>query len=247
MTTEYGGTGDITRSMELLWGTQERPTRGPKPSLTLDRIVRAAIELADAEGITALSMRRVAAKLEVGTMSLYRYVPSKAELLDLMLDHIYGDDLQPPDDGRGWRKGLEQVATSTWELCHRHAWLQHVSGARALLGPNATRSFEYSLAVLAGTGLTDGERVSTIVAVNNYVTGYARAAAEAAEAPKRTGVTDEQFWSAQEPFLAKAMQSGQFPQMAALDPNVFSEVYASFEFGLQRLLDGIEAYIEAKR
>src|SRR5882757_5683358 len=102
MATEYTGAGDVTRSMELLWGTQERPSRGPKPSLTLDRIVEAAIELADAEGVTALSMRHVATKLKVGTMSLYRYVPSKAELLDVMVERVVGEDLDQPVPADGW-------------------------------------------------------------------------------------------------------------------------------------------------
>jgi AcrR family transcriptional regulator len=248
MATEYTGSGDITRSMELLWGTHERPTRGPKPSLTLARIVETAIELADAEDIGAVSMRRVASTLNVGTMSLYRYIPSKAELLDLMIDKIQGELLAPPDTSTGWRKGLEQVALGTWDLYQRHNWLLHVSEARPLLGPNSTKGTDYALAVLAGTGLTDVERMSTIVTVYGYVSGHARNYIDAVQAAERTGVTDEQFWSAQEPFLSKAMLSGDYPHLAALDGAVFGEVFQSaFGFGLQRLLDGIEAYVEERR
>jgi AcrR family transcriptional regulator len=247
MATEYSGSGDITRSMELLWGTHERPTRGPKPSLTLAKIVEAAIELADAEDIGAVSMRRVATKLNVGTMSLYRYIPSKAELLDLMIDKIQGELLAPPDTSTGWRKGLEQVARGTWELYQRHNWLLHVSEARPLLGPNSTRGTDYALTVLAGSGLNDIERMSTIVTIYGYVSGHARNHIDAIQAAERTGVTDEQFWSAQEPFLAKAMLSGEYPQLAALPGEIYGEVFHSaFEFGLQRLLDGIEAYLEAR-
>ncbi|MGO4423231.1 TetR/AcrR family transcriptional regulator, partial [Streptomyces sp. MCAF7] len=91
-TTEHSGSGDISRSLELLWGTGERPSRGPKRGLTLERIVTAAIAVADAEGLAAVSMRRLSAELGTGTMSLYRYVPGKAELLDLMLDQVQSFD-----------------------------------------------------------------------------------------------------------------------------------------------------------
>src|SRR4051812_40613538 len=92
--TEYSGGGNPTLSMQLLWGTREAPTRGPKPGLDLGRIVTAAIEVADGSGLAALSMRKVAEQLGVGTMSLYRYVPGKAELLDLMLDAAYAEMLR---------------------------------------------------------------------------------------------------------------------------------------------------------
>ena len=95
MTTDgsaRSGSGDLSRSLELLWGTREPATRGPKAELSLERIVDAAVALADREGLGALSMRRVATELGVGTMSLYRHVPGKGELLDLMLDRVGGFD-----------------------------------------------------------------------------------------------------------------------------------------------------------
>ena len=91
MSPEYAGRGDPRRSLDLLWGDAPRPSRGPKPGLDVATIVAAAIALADADGLDGLSMRRVAERLGVGTMSLYTYVPSKAELLDLMLDTVYGE------------------------------------------------------------------------------------------------------------------------------------------------------------
>ena len=95
MPFEYLGRGDPKRTIELLWGIRERGARGPKPGLTVDRIVNAAIEIADAEGLEGLSMRRVAERLSVGTMSLYRYVPGKAELLDVMIDRISDETERP--------------------------------------------------------------------------------------------------------------------------------------------------------
>ncbi|MEW1613930.1 MULTISPECIES: TetR/AcrR family transcriptional regulator C-terminal domain-containing protein [unclassified Streptomyces] len=94
------GSGDLARSLELLWGAGERPSRGPKPGLTLDRIVTSAVAVADAEGLPAVSMRRLSTELGTGTMSLYRYVPGKAELLDLMLDRVLGEPLAA-DPGAG--------------------------------------------------------------------------------------------------------------------------------------------------
>jgi hypothetical protein len=105
MTMEYSGSGDPGRTMALLWGTQKRPGRGPKPGLSVERIVRAAIEVADAEGLAALSMRRLADRLGVSTMSLYTYVPSKAELIDVMLDVVLGEAVKPNDAAGGGERG----------------------------------------------------------------------------------------------------------------------------------------------
>src|SRR5712691_3973914 len=116
MTTEYSGRGDPVRSLELLWGTRERPSRGPKPGLTLEKIVRAAIEVADAEGLAALSMRRVADQLGFTTMALYRHVPGKADLLDVMLDTVAGERTPLDDVAGGWRAKLESAARQDWAL-----------------------------------------------------------------------------------------------------------------------------------
>ncbi|TCO53032.1 TetR/AcrR family transcriptional regulator [Actinocrispum wychmicini] len=247
MTSEYSGAGDVTRSMALLWGKGERPSRGPKPSLTVERIAQAAIELADAEGITGLSMRHVATKLNVGTMSLYRYVPSKAELIDVMLDRVYGENLDQPDPDDGWRKGLERIARGQWAMYLRHNWLLQVSSGRPLLGPNSLKGFESSLRLLAGLGLTDVDRVNVIGLVSNYVSGTARTAIEAAMVAQQTGISDEQFWSAQGPILSEVLYGGDYPEVAALGGEIYGEVAdTAFDFGLDRLLDGIELVIRRK-
>lgn len=247
MSTEYSGSGDLARSLELLWGTQERPSRGPKPSLDVERIARAGIELADAEGLVAVSMRRVAKELGVGTMSLYRYVPSKSELLDLMLDRVYDGLPDPPEPTGGWRKGMTEIAHGTWEMYHEHIWLLQVSQARPLLGPHAVRSFQYALRVVADTGLSDVEKINLIVLVDGYVVGAARNSIDAAQAAARTGVSDESFWATQEPFLTKMLASGDYPLMTALDPTAFQTAGSqAFEFGLERVLDGIEIFIARK-
>ncbi|WP_018381555.1 TetR/AcrR family transcriptional regulator [Wenjunlia vitaminophila] len=247
MTTAHSGGGDISRSMELLWGLGERPTRGPKPGLTLERIVTAAVSVADAEGLAALSMRRVASELGVGTMSLYRYVPGKAELLDLMLDHVNGEG-HPPRPERlfpadtDWRTVLERTALGMWELYHRHPWLLQVDQARPLLGPNATRGVEAVLAGIEGIGLTQPEMVAVLVTLDGFVSGVARTSVNATTAEQRTGVSNEDFWAAQVPVLEQVLTSEDYPTLSRISEEAWrSRGY--FEFGLARLLDGLETYL----
>ncbi|MFV0129315.1 TetR/AcrR family transcriptional regulator [Streptomyces sp. HMX112] len=239
------GSGDIARSLELLWGTGEPATRGPKRGLTLERIVTAAVEVADAEGLGAVSMRRLSTELGVGTMSLYRYVPGKAELLDLMLDRVQGAplDADAPPPGDDWRAAVGTLARAQLGLYRRHPWLLKVNSARSVLGPSAVRGLEVSLAGLRGMGLSDPETISVIIAVQSFVTGIARMEAQAAEAAKETGLSDEEFWGSQEPFLVRAMESGEFPMMAALSDDAFSSAFDHFEFGLRALLRGFEALV----
>ncbi|MFG2531320.1 TetR/AcrR family transcriptional regulator [Streptomyces sp. NPDC048516] len=244
-TTEHSGGGDIPRSLELLWGLGDRPSRGPKPGLTLDRIVTTAVAVADSDGLGALSMRRVATELGVGTMSLYRYVPGKAELLDLMLDKVSAFDAEAhPDPAAGWRPALEALARDNWQLHQRHPWLLQVDQARPLLGPNALDSLEYALRALAGTGLTDREKIHVMVSFGGFITGTARTELNSALAEKRTGISNADFWQAQEPALSKAMLSGRYPALAGLDQDTFTgDDTPVFELGLTALLDGFEALI----
>src|ERR1700733_2820868 len=100
----------LPASIEAAWGVRDRPHKGPKPGLTLPRVVDAAVRVAEAEGLAAVSMSRVAAELGASTMSLYRYVAAKDELLDLMADQAYGPPPPPPEPGQGWREGLSQWA-----------------------------------------------------------------------------------------------------------------------------------------
>ncbi|TDC53114.1 TetR/AcrR family transcriptional regulator [Jiangella ureilytica] len=252
MTTDYSGGGDVSKSLELLWGMQQRPTRGPKPGLTLERIVEAAVAVADAEGLAALSMRRVAAHLGVGTMSLYRYVPGKAELLDLMLDHVAGPVTEEPAAGEparaepgDWRAALEEMARGVWRMCLDHPWYPLVDQVRPLLGPNNMAGMDALIRRLQPTGLGDRERVLMISVVDGFVSAVARSQVNAMQAEQRTGITEEEFWAAQEPVLIKMMESGRFPTLAALHENTFTFTYEDvFEFGLKVVLDGLAVVVE---
>ena len=256
MTTEYTGRGDPQRSLDLLWGTAKPPTRGPKPGLSVEQIVRAAIEVADAEGLAALSMRRVADRLGVGAMSLYTYVPGKTELLDVMMDTVLAEEALPDAATGDWRARLELHARENWALYRRHPWALQVSGVRGLQGPNEMARYEAALASVAGLGLSGREIVAVVSLVGGYVRGAALAAAEAALIAQQSGETDEEWWAAHEPLLDKYFDAARYPTAVAvhamggfdrpegdLDYHLQHAVN-DFEFGLQRVLDGIEAFIE---
>ena len=253
MTTHYSGSGDLTRSLELLWGTREQPTRGPKPGLSLAAIVAKAIEVADADGLPAVSMRRIADELGVGTMSLYRHVPGKAELLDLMLDSVAGEpsagrtDADPPPLTGGWRASLEEFARGAWAHFHRHPWLLQVSQARPIMGPNEMLGTEAILAAIAEMGLSDGETVAVLSTVYAYVSGLARNYVEYAQAASTTGVSDADWWAAQAPFLEKVLTSGDYPNLTRVsESGAWESTDDGFEFGLKCVLDGIELQLAAR-
>ncbi|MFE7842828.1 TetR/AcrR family transcriptional regulator [Streptomyces sp. NPDC057474] len=242
--TESSGSGDIVRTLHLLWDTGRRPSRGPKPGLTLDRIVEAAVQVADGEGLHALSMRRVATELGTGTMSLYRYIPGKAELLDLMLDHVQRPSENPADLGDGdWRSALEAMGRATLTLYRRHPWLLQVNQSRPVLGPSALDGMEKVLSRIKSMGLTDPELISVIIAVDGYVVGAARTQLYQQEAEHRSGLTDTEFWKAQAPVLGELMTSGRYPLLAGLSEDAFATGFDHFEFGLQRILDGLEVFV----
>jgi AcrR family transcriptional regulator len=255
--TVYGGSGDPARSLALLWRTRERSGRKGRTDLDVDRIVRAAIELADADGLAALSMRRVADRLGVAVMSLYTYVPGKAELIDVMFDTVCaeadsGVDEDGADEDGGWRARLERVARDNWAMYHRHPWMLHVAPNRPVLGPHALAMYERELNAIDGIGLSDVEMDSVVILVAGHVEGAARRSIETAQAERRTGMTDQQWWSAHAPLLAELADFRRFPTAsrvgsaageahgAAYDPD------HAFEFGLQRVLDGIEALVRSR-
>lgn len=246
MSNEYSGGGDPARSLALLWRTRERAGR---TGITVDAIVRTAIEVADAEGVAALSMRRVAEKLGVGTMSLYTYVPGKAELIDLMLDTAYGETARPDDVPGGWRGRLEQIGRENWALLRRHPWMLQVGQIRPPLGPNVTAKYDYELRAVAGLGLTEIEMDSVLTLVITHAEGTARRAIDATGVEQSSGMTDEEWWAANAPLLAKLVDPDRYPTASAVGTAVGSAQNSAydpahnFEFGLQRVLDGIAAFV----
>jgi AcrR family transcriptional regulator len=254
MAPEFTGGGDPARSVALLWRDREqRPTRGRKPTLGVDAIVAAAIETADEAGLGALSMRALAERLKVGTMSLYTHVPGKAELTDLMLDTVLGETAPPDDPPGGWRARVELVARQNLALFHRHPWLAEIVAFRPPIGPGVMAKYDHELRALEGIGLTDVEMDSVLTLVLGYVQSAARQALEATLVEQRTGLTDDEWWAAQAPLLERVIEPDRFP-VASRVGTAASEAYRglwdpdhTFEFGLERVLDGIEALVEARR
>jgi len=246
----FPGSGDPARSLALLWRTSERASRKGKPDLSVDPIVRTAIEVADQAGLAALSMRRVAERLGVGTMSLYTYVPGKAELLDVMLDTVYGEIAEPA--GPTWRARLEHIARDNLALYQRHPWLTQVATSRPVLGPNAIAKYDRELSAIDGIGLSDVEMDSVLTLITGYVHGAARGAADAAAAQQSSGLSDEQWWYAHVPFLERIMDGRRYPTAARVGTAAGEAHQAAynpehaFEFGLSRVLDGIEMLVRAR-
>lgn len=235
------GGGDIDVSLAIMWGMREQPTRGRKATISLDAIVARAVEVADAEGLDAVSMRRLSSDLGVGTMSLYRHVPGKSELIDLMIDHVNAMPDGPPPSDLGWREHLERCARGSYRNYLQHAWILQVDQSRPLLGPNAIAGLELFLKGLEGLDLTGQQKMMVIMSIDAYVSGLARQEVQATRAEQRTGVSDEEFWSAQAPVLERVMSTGAYPVLAGLSMDAFDAGWAdTFDLGLTALLDGFE-------
>ncbi len=225
-----------------------RPVR-PRPGeqeLTREAVVRTAISLADAEGMAELSMRRIAAELGVATMSLYRHVRGKDDLVLHMIDAAIGEETFPPVPPDGWRARLELAARLQWRGFRRHPWLAPVmSITRPQLAPNALRHTEWNLRALEGTELGFGDRMYVNVLLFAYVRGVASALEAETQAERDTGLTSDEWMETQDATLRSMLTSGAlatFRRVVAHDGFDF-DLDSLFEFGLERLLDGLEVLI----
>src|SRR5690242_12234738 len=170
----------LSAGIAAAWGVRPPPAKGPKRGLTLERIVAVAVEVADAEGLAAVSMNRVAKELKAGAMSLYRYVESKDELLALMIDAAIGEVPPTPSAG-GWRPRLERWARATMEAMWRHPWAVNAPIAGPPLAPHAVAWFEDALAALDGTGLHPEEKPSVVLMLSGYVTNHVTVMSQVAQ------------------------------------------------------------------
>jgi len=233
---------------EPIWVRPERPAHGQRPSLGREQIVRAAIELADAEGLETLSMRRLATKLGAGAMSLYWHIPNKEDLLDLMLDAAFGEVELPERPSGDWRADLRLFARHMLGVLRRHTWLPALISSRPLPGPNSLRYVEVFLSELDGLGLDVDTMGGILSTVDAYVDGFAQREAAEGEARRRAGMTEAEWHAALAPSFQRMLSSGQYPTLARfIAENTDINADASFEFGLECVLDGIAARIAATR
>ncbi|MBF6351310.1 MULTISPECIES: TetR/AcrR family transcriptional regulator [Nocardia] len=234
----------IPTVLELLWGTDRRPTRGPKPTLSRAAIVAAAVELADAEGLAAVSMQKLADRLGYTKMSLYRHIPGKTELTALMTEAALAG--LPELDASGpqpWRSGLQSWAYASFERYRRHPWVMELLAGTRPVGPNELHWTEAALDAMADIALTGPERLDTLVVLN----GHVRSLAQQLVGP---GVTEEEFTGAMA--AALEMAGDRFPRVIeAISDHPASgrptgsthQRDAALEFGIERILDGVEALL----
>jgi AcrR family transcriptional regulator len=224
----------LPRALQMLW--QEPPPSRRPHGLSLDRIVAAAIDLADADGLGALSMARLAERLGCGTMSLYRHVANKDELVTFMLSTAPGP---PPSPGQGdWRQAMSDWAVGLWEVYHRHPWILQAASAGPPADPGQLAWLDAGLAALGDTGLAERDKLAAVMAVLHYVRGAAALDLEA------SGVDSPDYPA----LLRRVVDPSRFPALAAaLEDDVFDRAdddpQAEFRSGLGQLLDGIAAKI----
>jgi AcrR family transcriptional regulator len=242
---------EARQRLDLMWFPDrvEAGRRGRRPGLSVDRVVETATAIADAEGLDAVSMRRVAQELGVVPMTLYTYVPDKAVLLDLMLDRVYLRMPRAAPAADDWRERVAAVAEENRRLYERHPWAAVLSASRPPMGPGLVAKYEHELRAFDGTGLDDVEIDSALTYVLGFVQGAARAAADARAEAERSAQTDEQWWAEVGPALATVFDPAAYPTAtrvgaaagAALGGAVNPD--HAYEFGLARVLDGLGVLI----
>lgn len=223
--------------MSEVW-MRERPSpRRRAPSV--EQIVARAVAIADAEGMAAVTMRRVASELQSGTASLYRYVTNRDELLDLMIDAVRGES-SPSTPTGSWRVDLAAIAHQLRDVALRHPWLATEVTGRPPLGPNSLRHTDVALEV-AFSLTPDASRASSVIeAVRAYVFGSVAAELAELQVQRRTGVTEEQWQASVAPYLNQVIASGTYPSLArAIQEGNEAAPAQRFEFGLRCVLDGI--------
>ncbi|MFD7156150.1 TetR/AcrR family transcriptional regulator [Kribbella sp. NPDC059898] len=238
---------ELPADVAAMWRLRAAPRRGPKPSLTLDDIVRAAIELADAEDLAAVSMAKVAERLGNSTMALYRHVKSKDELLVMMSDAAL-ERPEPLPEGVDWRTGLTFWADGVLTAIRRHKWYAKLPLSGPPAGPNNLAWFDSALGALKDTGLPEAAKVGVVMGLITFVQGEIRMAFDLAAGYADNPAAFLQFGSTLRrvadprvyPAVAQTVEAGVFDEVGSFEED--SE--ADFDFGLQLYLDGVAAFIE---
>ncbi|MEW9533481.1 TetR/AcrR family transcriptional regulator C-terminal domain-containing protein [Microbispora sp. NPDC049125] len=223
--------------MSLVWSRE--PYSPKRHAMSVERVAGAAVAIADAEGLDALSMRRVAAELGSGTTSLYRYVRNRDELLDLMVDAVRGEEAPLRLSG-DWRSDLAAVAHGQRALMLRHPWLGSLLGTRPALGPNSLRRMDDALAAAAEL-TSDATRAANVIGlIRDYVLGAVSRELAELEAQRRTGLSMEEWRAGVAPYIREIVAGGAYPHLAKRIVEARDLSFAEqFAYGLDRVLDGI--------
>ncbi|WP_127360668.1 TetR/AcrR family transcriptional regulator [Actinacidiphila soli] len=225
---------------EVIWARPERAGRGPRPTHSRAEIAAAAVRIADAEGIDAVSMRRVAAEIGCATMSLYNYVPRKEDLYELMVDAVSAEHDLPAAPSGDWRADMLLLARQGRELMHRHPWLPALMSPVFGFTPNVLRYLEWGLAALDGLDVPYGTKMELIAMLNGIVTTYVRNEVAMAERERTSPYPPGAELAARGAYLGQVVAGGDYPHLAAAfmeDPGPI-DYDAFFERALTRVLDG---------
>lgn len=234
----------MAEERELIWMCPERPARGPRPAYDRAQLAAVAMKIADAEGLEAVSMRRVATELGCGTMSLYRYVPSRDGLLDLMVDAAISELDVPERPSGDWRADLTLLAHRTRRVKCRHPWLLKTAGLRVVFGPHTLRALEFGVGSLDRFGLPIDEVLVLFGIFDGYVQTFVQREIGHAEEEHRTGVSEDEWMARSGPYIHQLIESGDYPTLTrividARQPHLSND--ERFEYGLERVVDSIAA------
>jgi AcrR family transcriptional regulator len=237
---------DLPRGIALAWGVAANPQRGPKREMSVERIVEAAVEIADAEGLGAVSMAAVAARLGFTPMSLYRYVTAKDDLILLMQEEATGLPSEDALTGDDWRARLTALYRQQVHQYTQHPWVLEVPITGSPATPNSAAWMDAGLAALAETPLSHEERLAVLLLVTGAArwTGMVLAGYQRAEHDR--GVSGGEITASEDALYRTLITEDAYPHLrAAIDAGVFLDDSDPFAFGLERSLDGVAAYMEA--
>lgn len=235
---------DIPRGIALAWGIAAHPQRGPKREMSVERIVEAAITIADAEGLGAVSMAAVAAQLGYTPMSLYRYVSAKDDLILLMLEEATGLPSEQARTSAGWREGLESLYHEMLQRYLQHPWMLDVPINGTATTPSTAAWMDTGLHVLAGTGLAPLEKLSAVLLITGHARWAGTVAAGYARLQRSEGLTDDELTRRENALFDLLVTTDAYPDLRdAVDAGVFLDQSDPFTLGLARCLDGIGSYI----
>ena len=237
---------ELPRGVALAWGVAADPQRGPKREMSVEKIVDAAVELADAEGLGAVSMAAVAAKLGYTPMSLYRYVSAKDDLVLLMQESATGVPPHGLRDVTGWRERLRAIFHAQLAIYLEHPWMLDIPITGSPITPNSSGWMDATLDALSGTPLTEEERMAVTLLVTGHVRWYGTILAAYSAVSRNSGLTPAQITVQEAAIFESLITAEEFPALRrAVEAGVFLSEADPFTFGLERILDGIAAYMDA--